>query len=229
MSLSTQCTRTFRGVLLVVVALALLACLPSAASAQVSLFVTGTGDPSPIPSCFVPIIGFAMLETPGIRTTAVDVGAILTAQAFGSLSCPSLRAAIRHANANANRGTHSTHTIVLQGGSTYVLSIRGPDEDNALTGDLDIRSNLKITTNATSLGTVATVRGSIFLWNDRIFDILSGVVQFENLSIQGGQVGGSGDGGGIRNSGALTLTNCTVTGNSASGGGGITNGASRAS
>src|SRR5436190_11376088 len=105
MSLSTQCTRTFRGVLLVVVALALLACLPSAASAQVSLFVTGTGDPSPIPSCFVPIIGFAMLETPGSPETAVDIEGPLIAQTFQSLSCPSLRAAIRHANSHSGTET----------------------------------------------------------------------------------------------------------------------------
>jgi hypothetical protein len=223
MSLSTQCSRTFRGVLLVAVALAVLAGLPPTAHAQVvTLFVTGTGDPSPVPSCFSVIKGFAMLEPPGIPATAVDfvdVGATLTAQALGSLSCPSLRAAIRHANTNGNSGTD---TIVLQGGSTYTLSIRGRGEDNALTGDLDIRSNVRITTNATTLGSVATVQGGAF-WDDRIFDVRAGVVQIENLQIANGHVDFD-IGGGIRNQGTLTLVNSTVTGNSAnSGGGGIFN------
>ena len=152
MSLVTNCSRTFLGVLLVLVALALLACLPPAAHAQLAqltLFVAGTGDPSPVPACFSVIIGFAMLETPGLPATAVDVAAPLTAQAGGSLSCPSLRAAIRHANTNGNS---ATDRIVLQGGSIYTLGIRGPNEDNALTGDLDIRSNVRITANATALG-----------------------------------------------------------------------------
>ena len=52
MSLVTNCSRTFRGVLLFLVALALLACLPPTAHAQDTLTVTGTGDPSPVPSCF---------------------------------------------------------------------------------------------------------------------------------------------------------------------------------
>src|SRR5439155_16390178 len=145
MSLVTNCSRMFRGLLSPVVAVALLACLPPTAHAQVSLFVSGTGDPSPIPSCFVPIIGFARLENPGLPATAVDVvdvGATLTAQTFGSLTCPSLRAAIRHANTNGNS---ATDVIVLQGGSIYTLSIRGRGEDNALTGDLDITSNVRIT------------------------------------------------------------------------------------
>ena len=87
MSLVTNCSRRFRAVLFLLVALALLACLPPAAHAQLaqlSLFVTGTGDPSPVPACFSVIIGFAMLETPGLPATAVDVAATVTAQAFGS-------------------------------------------------------------------------------------------------------------------------------------------------
>src|SRR5438552_13934406 len=119
-------------------------------------------------------------------------------------------------------GTAPPMSSSCRGGSTYTLSLRGPNEDNALTGDLDIRSNVRITTNATTLGSTATVQGGTG-WDDRIFDVRAGLVQIENLQIGNGHIDFD-VGGGIRNQGTLTLVNSTVTGNSAnSGGGGIFN------
>jgi hypothetical protein len=178
-------------------AVAVLACLPPAAHAQVTLLVTGTDDPSPVPFC----------------------GATRIPQTSGSVSCPSLRAAIRHANTNGNI---DTDTIVLQGGSTYLLRILGINEDNGLTGDLDIRSNVRITANATALGRLARVTGSI----DRVFDVHVGVVQIENLLVNSLNVPVpvAGSGGGIRNQDTLTLIDSIVQGLEATdGGGGIAN------
>src|SRR5271165_697809 len=59
----------------------------------------------------------------------------------------------------------------------------------------------------------------------RIMQVNSGVTAtLENLTITGGNAGGEGFGGGIDNFGTLlTLTNCTLSDNSANSGGGIEN------
>ena len=89
-----------------------------------------------------------------------------------------------------------------------------------LTGELPtIQENLIITGPGAHLLNVRRDTGG----NYRIFTISSGVTAtISGLTISNGNAG-TGDGGGILNDGALTLTNCHITGNTAVGGGGISN------
>ncbi len=114
-----------------------------------------------------------------------------------------LRAAIQEANALAG-----SDSIVLRA-ETYTLSGAAGD-DLTLSGDLDITENVTIT----GTGTASTVidGGGV----DRIFDIdpsAAGIaVTISDLTIQNGNIPGE-SGGGIRNSGTLTLDNTTLSGN----------------
>ncbi len=133
-------------------------------------------------------------------------------------------------------------TILLPSG-TYTLTLTGAVEDLDATGDLDIRKSSTISATGATMPVVAGGAS----WADRIFHVLTGTVTFKGIAIRGGQAvaasGGGvriesgtsltlndsevtssiasvGIGGGISNSGALTLTNSTLSGNSAGGGGG---------
>jgi CSLREA domain-containing protein len=129
-----------------------------------------------------------------------------------------LRAAIQEANALGG----GQHTIMLVAGAVYSLTRTGAGEDAAATGDLDIASDLTLTVP----GGRAVVEGTSG-WDDRIFEVLATTtVHMDALDIRNGQAVFS-VGGGIANLGTLTVTNSTVSGNSASlsfaGGGGIWN------
>lgn len=118
-------------------------------------------------------------------------------------------------------------TIHLPAG-TYVLVLTGVDEDDALTGDLDIRDHLDI------LGAGANVAiidgGGI----DRVFHVhrtlgpSEPIANFHDLTIRGGDLENVAlpFGGGVFNHGAtVSLVNCVVENNTGpagqSGGGGI--------
>jgi uncharacterized repeat protein (TIGR01451 family) len=142
-------------------------------------------------------------------TDAVDAipGNGLCAAASGNCT---LRAAIMETNV-----LPGTHTIMLPAG-TYVLSLAGANEDNAASGDLDIRNNLII------LGDGAAdtfINGNA---TDRVFQIIGPIgVELIGLTVTNGL---SDSGGGISNNGGtLSLTNSVVTSNSAAQGGGIFN------
>ncbi|MBI5585936.1 MAG: DUF11 domain-containing protein [Deltaproteobacteria bacterium] len=124
----------------------------------------------------------------------------------------SLRAAIMETNA-----LPGPHTIMLPAG-LYSLLLIGANEDNAASGDLDIRNNLIIRGD----GAADTfINGNA---TDRVFQIIGTVgVELIGLTITNGL---SDSGGGISNNGGtLSLTNSVVTSNSAAQGGGIFNGA----
>jgi len=151
-----------------------------------------------------------------------------------------LRAAIQEANA-----LPGDDAILLPSG-TYTLTIVGAGEDTAATGDLDITSNIVI--SSTGL-TRPIVVGN----GDRVIQITGTVTStIFGITIQNGVGTGGGiwvsdpssnlalnnstvmsntsdAGGGILNSGVLTITNSTVSGNTVFGmggcavGGGIAN------
>jgi fibronectin-binding autotransporter adhesin len=98
----------------------------------------------------------------------------------------SLRSAIQAADASPNADT----IMVPQG--TITLTIAGPGEDNAATGDLDIRG--KLTIKGKGAG-VTIVDGNNL---DRVFQVLNGTVAISGLTIQHGLAS---DGGGLLNSG----------------------------
>jgi CSLREA domain-containing protein len=148
----------------------------------------------------------------------------------------SLREAIIAANTDSNKITvkvndmdvvvklnctkgNGADIIYLGGGTTYSLSMTGADSDDSMTGDLDIKSDITITTADDG---IATIDASAL--NDRVFHIMYNAeiganVTLKNLTISGGNVA---YGGCISSSGSLTISktivkNCTAT----FGGGGI--------
>lgn len=136
-----------------------------------------------------------------------------------------LREAIRAANTNAfvdacPKGS-GADTIILPAG-TYVLALPGSGENAAATGDLDITEDLVIRGE----GKVSTIIHANGL--DRVLDIYD-LTQISDVTITGGASGAE-SGGGIRVTGALTLTNSRVSDSTTSAGGGginVTNTAGR--
>lgn len=138
--------------------------------------------------------------TVNTTTDAVDANIGNGVCATSSGEC-SLRAAIQEANAS-----FVAETITLSAG-TYKLTIEGSDEESAVTGDLDILSTITIQGSGSS---VSTVDGNDI---DRVFDVReAGVLEIVGVTITGGS---DFHGGGISNSGDLTLINSTVSNNSA--------------
>ncbi len=149
-----------------------------------------------------------------------------------------LRAAIQEANAQyAAHGGFYTITVPGALGiglppRVYALTLTGTGEDNAATGDLDIKCNLFL---HTSNGLPAIVNAAGL--GDRAFHIISPggvpiVVSFDNIWIENGS--GTNDGGGllIKANGSVTLADSRILSNTVSGqfpsGGGIANGGSSA-
>lgn len=158
-------------------------------------------------------------------------GACLTAAAPCSL---------REAVIAANGAAPGTQNIFLTSGKTYTLSISDKtpdpakmppeitDEDNALTGDLDLRNDINIlaTGNEQAIVTAASgFVGRIFhLPNNNTVTILNLIIQKGSITNMNG--GGISNGGGVGNNGGnLTLTNVTLQNNSAKSttGGGLNN------
>ncbi|MDH3751555.1 MAG: right-handed parallel beta-helix repeat-containing protein [Gammaproteobacteria bacterium] len=123
-----------------------------------------------------------------------------------------LRAAVREANALGG-----ADTINIPPG-TFLLTIDGDDESNAVTGDLDIEADLTIVGSGIS-ATILDANGL-----ERMFEVTNGTVSISDLTIQGGDVRFPiGSGGGIKAlSGTnLTMTDVVVQNNLANTGGGL--------
>jgi CSLREA domain-containing protein len=114
----------------------------------------------------------------------------------------SLREAVRAANSGSGGDT-----ISIPAGH-YRLTIGGPGEDAAATGDLDLTKNVTIAGSG-ARATVIDAGGG-----DRVFDVRGGATALiSDVTITGGFV--DGDGGGIASAGVLTLARDTVSGNHA--------------
>ncbi|NET26453.1 DUF4347 domain-containing protein [Okeania sp. SIO1I7] len=135
----------------------------------------------------------------------------------------SLREAIIEANS-----TPEDDTIQLTAGATYNLTISGSDEDAAATGDLDIvAGGGEITVISEGEEQAVIDAGGETGIGDRVFHVLEdGSLQLENIEITGGFIT-NGSGGGIDNSGTISINNSTISGNLedflSDGGGGINN------
>ena len=116
----------------------------------------------------------------------------------------SLRGAIIAAN---SRG--GNNTILLPKG-TYRLTIPGPDEAAARSGDLDItRGRLAIV--GVSASKVIIDAGGL---GDRVFHVWPGAqLALDDITISGGTASGGQSGGGIFNAGHLWLYRCVVRSN----------------
>jgi CSLREA domain-containing protein len=110
----------------------------------------------------------------------------------------------------------TTDTIILPAG-IYNLTLAGRTENNAQTGDLDLKSSL-IISGAGRADTIIDANGL-----DRVFHIFAtSEVQILDLTIRGGDPGPNEVGGGIwLVSGDLTVSNSRITDNSAWRGGGL--------
>ncbi len=128
-----------------------------------------------------------------------------------------LRAAIVETNALAG-----PQTITLPAG-TYTLGRAGINEDAADTGDLDISDDLTIV--GADAATTIIDADSI----DRVFQVISGATfNLSGVTVTGGSLTNSMDGGGIFNAGTLHVDDVIVRDNQVSGsvtalGGGIFN------
>jgi CSLREA domain-containing protein len=123
-------------------------------------------------------------------------------------------------NAIGDNQSGSTDCVAGSGPDTITFSVNGTIN---LTGVLpDISQSLTITGPGANLLTVRRNTGGDY----RIFTINSGqTVNFTGLTIANGSLPAS-EGGGIRNSGNLTVADCAITGNLANGAGGILNSSS---
>lgn len=122
-----------------------------------------------------------------------------------------LRAAIQESNANSPNSISDPDIITLPAGS-YLLTIAGSNEDNAATGDLDIKDALVI--NGSGSGSTILNANGI----DRALHVLSGPgVTLNNFTVRNGTAPNmlypEGHGGGIHNLGRLTLNNMNIENN----------------
>ena len=123
----------------------------------------------------------------------------------------SLRAGVMESNAN-----RLSQDVIQLGTATYLLTQSGRFEDDALTGDLDIKGF----TTIRGVSPAATIINALDL--DRVFHVFAGAtLRLENLTIRGGEAF---DGGAIFNAGTVILKNVNIIGNEAfNQGGGIFN------
>lgn len=151
------------------------------------------------------LAAFAVDST--LDTSDANPGDGIAADALGRCT---LRAAVQEANALLGGDTIS----IPEG--DYSLTLIGNAEQAALTGDLDISEGVTLTGAGAD---VVTING---IGQDRVFDILANVTAtISGVKITGGTaLSSQEDGGGIRNSGLLTLQNVVLKSNNASGGGG---------
>ncbi|MEM4412690.1 MAG: choice-of-anchor Q domain-containing protein [Candidatus Caldarchaeum sp.] len=179
---------------------------------------------APLPWPVTPVMGATFNVNTTADTTDVNPGDGTCADSSGNCS---LRAAIQEANAQAG-----SDTIILQPNTTYTLSLDATagDEDLADEDDLDIVAGSTITIQGNratirrdpALG--CTLNGSVAAGEFRIFEVpRGGDLTLRDVTVRNGCADGA-NGGGIDNLGTVTITNSTISGNSANyGGGGIGN------
>ncbi|GGA16094.1 DUF4347 domain-containing protein [Okeania sp. KiyG1] len=156
----------------------------------------------------------ALAFTPEVRASYAGVLANIVVDTTDDVvdnndGVTSLREAIIEANS-----TPEDDTIQLTAGATYNLTISGSDEDAAATGDLDIvAGGGEITVISQGEEKAVIDAGGATGINDRVFHVLEdAALQLENLEITGGFLAGS-DGGGIYNSGTISINDSTISGN----------------
>ena len=149
----------------------------------------------------VPAIGTFVVNTFD-DTTDASLGDGIAADAAGNCS---LRAAVMESNSSPG-----DNTIIL-GPGTYDLSLTGPYEYYARRGDLNVRDTTGSLTIVGAGKDQTTIDANQI---DRVFDVRSGAtLELVGLTATGG--GAVDRGGGIRNEGTLTVTDSSVSENSA--------------
>lgn len=165
-----------------------------------------------------------VVDATGDEGQLAPVGAMCTNTVSGHCT---LRSAIQAANALGG----GPHTIVIQGGATYTLTIPGRDEEQAATGDLDLTADVQIVVGGSGGAVVQASTTDQYpappgpqMAVDRVFEIRTGgALRLVGLTVRNGNPAGA-FGGAILNRGTLVLANVTVADSLASAGGGIFNG-----
>lgn len=157
--------------------------------------------------CFLMLTWICALPLPG---TAVDYFVTRYDDPAPS-GCNPGDCSLREAVIAANDSPAVADRILLSAGH-YSLEIVGVDEDDAVTGDLDLGGNLEI------LGAGATMTRIWAGGIDRIFDlrssIASGPLRLAGLELTAGQiVSGGGAAIALGSSNELTIEACTIHGN----------------
>jgi CSLREA domain-containing protein len=135
----------------------------------------------------------------------------------------SLREAIIAANSdgasdNCAPGT-GVDTITVPSG-TYTLSVGPAGDDASLSGDLDVTDTDLLTIKGSGARTTVIDGAGV---GDRLFQVLPGAqAEITDVTIRNGHAPATDCGGGVFNSGTLTLRRVAVTGSQADCGGGIT-------
>jgi predicted outer membrane repeat protein len=133
-----------------------------------------------------------------------------------------LRAAVQAANFLG-----APQTIDLKVAGTYTLNVIGPNEDDAATGDLDIKAKKVIIAN-TSGGKVV-ISGPGGRANDRLFEVLgsellgSSELAMSDVTLEHGDATTTGGGLEVHAKNTLTLSKVMLANNTANGGGAISN------
>jgi CSLREA domain-containing protein len=179
------------------------------------------------------MMGLSPLPQPTELATGAIINVTITKDVRANDGKCSLREAVIAANTNLRSGSKPGEcpagkgdlmdSIVLASEAIYTLTLNSTSEDNARNGDLDIRNNPASTdlTIRVRLNGMAVIRQNAIV-DDRVLDIFGAKVVIKGVMLAGGSNVESG--GGIRNSGKLTLIASKVRGNSASWmGGGIFN------
>ena len=143
-------------------------------------------------------------NTNAVLTDGTDATALGNEVVRTSNGKVTLRAAIQETNALAG------DDAIELGVGTYVLTAVGVQEDFAVFGDLDIRENLTIRGKGVGQ-TIIDASGLTGAQRDRVFQILAGAtLTLQGVTLRGGGVLGSEDGGAIRNSGTLILQDAEI-------------------
>jgi CSLREA domain-containing protein len=158
--------------------------------------------------------GFGNLSMPTLKVTTGADGAdtnLVDGVCAGPGGPCTLRAAIQEANAQPGP------QVVSVPAGVFTLTLAGAGDDTSATGDLDISDDLLLA-GAGNGGTFVDGNDA-----DRVFHVTCSTctVSLAALTVRNGKTGA--DGGGILNSGALTLANAWVDVNEARNGGGIAN------
>lgn len=147
----------------------------------------------------------ALAVATALTTTAPAHAAVYTVtktadSADGSCDTDcSLREALLAADAQAGPD------FILLSPGTYGLSLAGAGEDGGASGDLDIHDDVAIVGSAAT----GTILDGLHL--DRVLDVHAGEVEIQGVTIRNGRVAGTG--GGVRNQTVLTLSRSIITAN----------------
>ena len=164
------------------------------------------------------VLALVLGAASGAQSTTISVNSPADSLAIDG-NC-TLREAIIAANTDTSIDAcpaGSGADIVMVPPDTYTLTLVGPGEDAAATGDLDVTASVELL--GSPAGAIVDGNGA-----DRVLDIDPAhtggvVVTVTNITVRNG--GGVTQGGGIRNAGTLTLTSSRVSSSTASGGRGV--------